>query len=103
MTEAAASGQQPRIHTVQVYGKLRAQGKPAFERQVAAREVSFTCQRCGTQKTEMRYPGPLPRYCPSCREARRAEAYEVRVAKQREKRRKQREAERKGTHVHLRS
>jgi hypothetical protein len=28
-----------------------------------ARNVSFTCTVCGTEATQLRMPGPLPRYC----------------------------------------
>lgn len=83
---------QPRSQVVRVYGRLRERSEePAYRRTLTEREVQFRCQRCQAEVTELRFPGPLPRYCPFCREERRAEAYEERVRKQREKRRKQRE------------
>jgi len=39
-----------------------------YERVVAAREVTFTCEHCEQTVTQERMPGPLPAYCSSsCR------------------------------------
>lgn len=34
------------------------------------REVTYTCQfpYCGRTVTDLRYPGPTPRYCPDCKQ-----------------------------------
>ncbi len=37
------------------------------KRTIAERPVSYTCERCGQERTEMRYPGPTPKYCPECK------------------------------------
>lgn len=38
-------------------------------RTLKQREVTYTCQfpYCEVTVTELRYPGPRPRYCPFCR------------------------------------
>ena len=38
-------------------------------RTLTQREITYTCQFpcCGRSITEVRYPGPTPRYCPDCR------------------------------------
>lgn len=39
-------------------------------RTLKQREVTYTCQfpYCERSITELRYPGPTPRYCPDCRQ-----------------------------------
>jgi hypothetical protein len=39
-------------------------------RTLKQREVTYTCQfpYCGQTVTELRYPGPTPRYCPACKQ-----------------------------------
>lgn len=60
-------------------------GKAAYTRTIATREVVFICIRCQQEQYEWRYPGPLPKYCPSCK-LKVAEEYEaLRVQCQREK------------------
>ena len=34
-----------------------------YTREVFQREVTFTCQACGRTYTQVRFPGPTPRYC----------------------------------------
>src|SRR5437879_4545075 len=57
------------------------------------REVTFTCEVCCKSTTQLRYPGPPPRYCsPECQATRANALNETRVRKQREKRQAMREA-----------
>jgi len=39
-------------------------------RTLKQREVTYTCQfpYCEQTITELRYPGPTPRYCPDCKQ-----------------------------------
>jgi len=37
----------------------------SYVRVVREREVTFTCQECGRQVTQLQYPGPQRRYCNS--------------------------------------
>lgn len=65
----------------------------AYKRRSEARPVTFTCAVCGQEKTEYRYPGFQPQYCSgACSTQATEERNEKRVAQQREKRRKAREA-----------
>lgn len=65
--------------------KLRNE-QPAYSRVSVMREVEFACQRCGQDVRELRYPGPLPKYCPSCRALIEQMREEERVRRQRERR-----------------
>ena len=60
--------------------------QPAYSRVSVMREVEFACQRCGQDVRELRYPGPLPKYCPSCRALIEQVRNEERVRRQRERR-----------------
>lgn len=37
--------------------------RAAYQRTIYARLVTFTCQQCGKQVSQQRFPGPTPRYC----------------------------------------
>ncbi len=38
-------------------------------RTMTQREISYRCEWCSHERTEVRYPGPLPRYCcPDCKD-----------------------------------
>jgi hypothetical protein len=51
-----------------------------------ARNVSFTCQMCGKETTQLRMPGPLPRYCSEiCKAAGERAKTRARVARLRER------------------
>jgi hypothetical protein len=41
-----------------------------YRRTIRQREVTYTSQfpYCGQTVTELRYPGPTPRYCPDCKQ-----------------------------------
>jgi len=65
--------------------KLRNE-QPAYSRVSVMREVEFACQRCGQDVRELRYPGPPPKYCPSCRALIEQMRNEERVRRQRERR-----------------
>ena len=54
-----------------------------------ARPVTYTCQWCTREHTELRYPSPAPRYCPTCK----PHARHARVAEW-ERRRRERAAAR---------
>jgi DNA-binding CsgD family transcriptional regulator len=69
--------------TIRVFGQAEQQ---AYERTVAMREVTFTCIVCHQQTTQLRYPGPLPRYCSEeCRAVQAQLLNQERVRKQRDK------------------
>lgn len=67
--------------------KLRNE-QPAYSRVSVMREVVFACQRCGQDVRELRYPGPLPKYCPTCRAIIEQMRHEERVRRQRDRRKK---------------
>lgn len=49
-----------------------------YTRTVKPRLVTWSCQWCGAEHTEYRYPGPAPRYCDECRQpAQNAQARET--------------------------
>ena len=54
-------------------------------RTIQERPVTFTCQRCELERTEMRYPGPTPKYCHACRREVQLEQNRNRVQKHRSK------------------
>jgi hypothetical protein len=79
----------PRSHLVRVHGDEQAKEtnpQPAYTRTSRERQVRFTCRRCGEEVIEWRFPGPLPWYCPSCRDQRIQERETERVKRQRERR-----------------
>jgi hypothetical protein len=55
-----------RHQVVDVFGAqadVRPYDQPVYRRTIQTRAVTFTCQGCGRQVTQQRYPGPPPRYC----------------------------------------
>lgn len=61
----------------------------SYERTIKERPVTFTCEWCYQESTELRYPGPKPTYHEVCKaEAQRA-ASAARMKKMREKRAEQ--------------
>lgn len=86
-----AGPQQPGTsHRVTIYGSSP---DLAYTRRSEAKPVTFTCAICGQEKTEYRYPGFKPMYCSdTCYDQAARARNERRVAQQREKRRKAREA-----------
>ncbi|MBO0793345.1 MAG: hypothetical protein J2P36_20665, partial [Ktedonobacteraceae bacterium] len=85
---------------VHVFGQAE---QEAYVRTISMRAVTFTCEVCHKTTTQMRYPGPLPRYCsPECQAIRASVLNETRVRKQREKRRAMRKTRSKAKDaVHL--
>jgi LuxR family transcriptional regulator, maltose regulon positive regulatory protein len=80
--------------TVRVFGQSE---QPAYQRTISMREITFTCIVCQQQTTQLRYPGPPPRYCSdACRARHALIANQERVRKQREKRHAARTARNKG-------
>lgn len=66
----------------------------AYTRTVRMREVTFICTVCGQTVTQWHYPSGRIKYCSEeCRAIRAAQQQEGRVARQREKRRAEREAQ----------
>ncbi len=75
--------QSPEHQAVNVYGQS---DMAAYTRTLSTREVVFTCVRCQQEQREWRYPGPLPKYCPSCKQQVAEEREALRVQNQRERR-----------------
>src|SRR5947209_5160086 len=63
---------------------------PAYERQMHAQEVTFICQRCNQEITEVRFPGPI-KYCSACAVLVKREKTRARVRAVRQKKRALRE------------
>jgi len=62
--EEQGSGDQPPPPQPQ----QRSIGIAQHRRTIKQREVTYRCEWCSQERTEFRYPGPLPRYCcPDCR------------------------------------
>jgi hypothetical protein len=40
-----------------------------YTRTLRARRVTWRCEWCSEERTAWQYPGPVPRYCPECRQA----------------------------------
>jgi predicted nucleic acid-binding Zn ribbon protein len=58
-----------------------------------ARPISFICEVCNTHTTQVRFPGPKPRYCSDhCKQISEQEKARKRVARLRARRKKEREA-----------
>jgi tetratricopeptide (TPR) repeat protein/transcriptional regulator with XRE-family HTH domain len=67
----------------------------AYTRVVHMRDVTFTCIVCGQTVTQLHYPSGRIKYCSqACRAVGATRRRETRVARQREKRRRAREAQR---------
>jgi len=72
-------------------------------RTLTQREVTYTCAfpYCGRTITELRYPGPTPRYCPDCKQTwerlRRADDRDAAAARMRRLREQRRTASRQST------
>ncbi len=47
--------------------------------------VTFTCEHCGWEKTELHGPGPLPRYCQACYNEAQRHLNKMRVQAHRER------------------
>lgn len=78
-----------RSQLIQVHGDEQAKEvnrQPAYTRTSRERQVRFTCRNCGEEVIEWRFPGPLPWYCPPCRDLRTQEREAKRVEEQRKRR-----------------
>ncbi|MFL5624274.1 MAG: hypothetical protein ACJ788_01600 [Ktedonobacteraceae bacterium] len=81
------------LDTVTDQGKSRAITVPAgagrqstgYTRTITARDVTFTCSRCGQEVTKVQFPGPTPRYCDTCAKEVEREKTRARVARLRER------------------
>jgi len=60
-------------------------------RTLTARQVTYTCVRCGQSETTERYPGPTPRYCIACKVLQEAENAQADRKQARERMRRLRE------------
>ena len=66
----------------------------SLQRHRPSRSITYSCIRCGACITENRYPGPLPRYCPPCKQEREQERIATRRAAARERMRRLRDRRR---------
>ncbi len=57
----------------------------SYTRTITARDVTFTCSRCGQEVTKVQFPGPTPRYCDTCAKEVEREKTRARVARLRER------------------
>lgn len=55
--------EQPSIASKQITVAGERQLRQAYSRTLTTRLVTFTCQQCGKQVSQQRFPGPAPRYC----------------------------------------
>src|SRR6266568_1125947 len=79
--------EQPTRHTMSVAVR-GATEQLAYTRTVRMREVTFTCMICGQTVTQLHYPSGRLKYCSEeCRAVGATQREEIRVARQREKRR----------------
>src|SRR6266567_788226 len=79
--------EQPTRHTMSVAVR-GATEQLAYTRTVRMREVTFTCMICGQTVTQRHYPSGRLKYCSEeCRAVGATQREEIRVARQREKRR----------------
>jgi hypothetical protein len=87
------SEEEVRRQVVDVFGEqadVRPYNQPVYQRTIQTRAVTFTCEGCGRQVTQQRYPGPTPRYCAEwCRRAARRTRTRERVQRLRARRRAQ--------------
>lgn len=68
--------EEPEARTLQV-------GK--HTRTIKARPVTYRCEWCGGEATELRMPGPTPRYHPTCKAAAQGAMAYGRVKRMRER------------------
>ncbi len=90
--------EQDEAKTIKVYGDKHFKEyrkthpvPPAYERQVHARSVTFTCQRCQQDVTEVRFPGPRPAYCVTCAVVVKREKTAARTRRSRRSKKEQQE------------
>jgi hypothetical protein len=81
------------VQIVKVYGdkhaKARSHPTVAFERRIATREITFTCERCKAQVTEWHFPSKTPFYCATCSPIVKREKTAARVRRARNKKQRQ--------------
>lgn len=66
----------------------------SLQRHRPSRSITYSCIRCGACITENRYPSPLPRYCPPCKQEREQERIATRRDAARERMRRLRDRRR---------
>jgi hypothetical protein len=59
-----------------------------YTRTIKARPVTFRCEWCSTESTEMRLPGPPPRYHTECKQEAQNSITKGRMKRMRERRAK---------------
>lgn len=79
------------LKTIKVYGDehFKEYAKthpvpPAYERRIHAEQITFTCEHCHQQITEVRFPGPV-RYCSACAVLVKREKSRLRTQRSRQK------------------
>ena len=78
--------------TLSIPGTGKAEGRQSagYSRVIMARDVTFTCSRCEQEVTKVQFPGPTPRYCAPCAKEVEREKTRARVARLRERQKKER-------------
>lgn len=61
----------------------------SYTRTITARDVTYTCSRCGQEVTKGQFPGPTPRYCDPCAKEVEREKTRARVARLRDRQKKE--------------
>lgn len=76
---------QRRDRVLSISGKAEGRQSASYTRVITARDVTFTCSRCGQEVTKVQFPGPTPRYCDPCAKEVEREKTRARVARLRER------------------
>ncbi len=72
---------QRRDRVLSISGKAEGRQSADYTRIITARDVTFTCSRCGQEVTKVQFPGPTPRYCDPCAKEVEREKTRARVAR----------------------
>lgn len=76
---------QQRDRVLSISGKAEGRQSAGYTRVITARDVTFTCSRCGQEVTKVQFPGPTPRYCDTCAKETEREKTRARVARLRDR------------------
>src|SRR5258708_1430353 len=72
---------QQRDRVLSISGKSEGRQSAGYTRVIQARDVTFTCSRCGQEVMKVQFPGPTPRYCDPCAKEVEREKTRARVAR----------------------